>query len=134
VLLHDQPDLAHGPTFANLNGVDEEERKKAIKKAKKEQQRLEKAEADKQELKKASAANAKGADGEVKKEDTDPFGNKLVQTTEPLKDALKFLTPLLEFSPGDIRVQTAGFEVYIRRREFLSFLPFLRNATIDHAN
>lgn len=122
VLLHDQPDLAHGPMFADMNGVDEEERKKAIKKAKKEQQRLEKAEADKQELKKASAANAKGADGEVKKEDTDPFGNKLVQTTEPLKDALKFLTPLLEFSPGDIRAQTAGFEVYIRRREFLSSL------------
>lgn len=119
VLLHDHPDLAHGPMFAELNGADEEERKKAIKKAKKEQQRLEKIEAEKQELKKASAANAKGADGEVKKEDTDPLGNKLVQTTEPLKDALKFLSPLLEFSPGDIRAQTAGFEVYIRRREFL---------------
>lgn len=119
VLLHDYPDLAHGPMFAELNGADEEERKKAIKKAKKEQQRLEKIEAEKQELKKASAANAKGADGEVKKEDTDPLGNKLVQTTDPLKDALKFLSPLLEFSPGDIRAQTAGFEVYIRRREFL---------------
>jgi N-alpha-acetyltransferase 15/16, NatA auxiliary subunit len=122
VLLHDQPDLVHGPAFANLNGVDEEERKKAIKKAKKEQQRLEKAEAEKQDLKRASAANAKGADGEVKKEDTDPLGNKLVQTKEPLKDALKFLAPLLEFSPGDIDAQTAGFEVYIRRREFA--LPF----------
>lgn len=133
ILLHDKPDLALGPMFANLNTMDEEERKKALKKAKKEQQRLEKAEAEKQDLKKASAATAKGADGEVKKEDTDPSGSKLVQTKEPLKEALKFLTPLLELSPGDIRAQTAGFEVYLRRRGFSRFL-FLFEAIVNYAN
>jgi peptide alpha-N-acetyltransferase len=116
VLLHDQPDLAHGHMFASLNGTEGEDRKKALKKAKKEQQKLEKAEAEQRDLKKASAATAKSSDGETKKEDTDPTGTKLVQTTDPLKDSLKFLTPLLEYSPEDIRAQAAGFEVYIRRR------------------
>ena len=35
VLLHDQPDLAHGHMFASLNGAEGEDRKKAMKKAKK---------------------------------------------------------------------------------------------------
>ncbi|QKX55786.1 uncharacterized protein TRUGW13939_02884 [Talaromyces rugulosus] len=125
VLLHDQPDLAHGHMFASLNGAEGEDRKKALKKAKKEQQKLEKAEAERQDLKKASAATAKGSDGETKKEDTDPTGTKLVQTTDPLKDSLKFLAPLLEYSPEDIRVQAAGFEVYIRRQKYALALKCL---------
>lgn len=119
ILLHDNPDLAHGPLFAQLNSADGEdsaERRKALKKAKKEQQRLEKLEAEKREAQK-KASSAKGADGEVKKEDPDPLGNKLVQTQEPLKDAMKFLTPLLEFHPKKIEAQAAGFEVYLRRSE-----------------
>ncbi|KAH8697552.1 putative acetyltransferase catalytic subunit [Talaromyces proteolyticus] len=135
ILLHDQPDLAHGPMFANINGADGEDRKKALKKAKKEQQRLEKAEAERKDLKKASAATAKGADGETKKEDTDPTGTKLVQTKEPLKDSLKFLTPLLEYSPGNIDVQTTGFEVYIRRQKHALALKCLLAAhAIDSSN
>jgi peptide alpha-N-acetyltransferase len=122
VLLHDQPDLAHGPMGLGANGdiQDEAERKKALKKAKKEQQRLEKIEADKREARKAAAANAKSADGEVKKEDTDPLGNNLVQTKDPLNDAMKFLTPLLSLSPQNIEAQCLGFEVYIRRSKLYS--------------
>jgi N-alpha-acetyltransferase 15/16, NatA auxiliary subunit len=119
LLLHDQPDLAHGPLPGGINGSgggsgDSAERKKALKKAKREQQKLEKAEAEKREAKKISGT-AKGTDSETKKEDDDPLGSKLVQTQEPLKDAMKFLTPLLEHSPGNIETQVAGFEVYLRR-------------------
>lgn len=120
LLLHDQPDLAHGPIPSAVNGADaiaESERKKALKKAKKEQQRLEKIEAEKREARKA-AATTKGADGEVKKEDPDPLGNTLVQTQEPLKDVMKFLTPFLELSAQNIETQCLGFEVYLRRSKF----------------
>jgi N-alpha-acetyltransferase 15/16, NatA auxiliary subunit len=121
LLLHDQPDLAHRPMPGGINGVgddteDSAERKKALKKARREQQRLAKAEAEKRETKKANSA-AKGADGEAKKEDSDPLGTKLVQSKEPLKDAMKFLAPLLEHRSENIQAQTAGFEVYFRRSE-----------------
>lgn len=118
LLLHDEPDLVHGPMPSGINGIDatdESQRKRALKKAKKEQQRLEKIESDKRAARKAAAANAKSADGETKKEDPDPMGNTLVQTQDPLKDAMKFLTPLLEFTPQNIEVQCLGFEVYSRR-------------------
>ncbi|KAF7716912.1 N-terminal acetyltransferase A, auxiliary subunit [Penicillium ucsense] len=108
LLLHDEPDLEHGPNGLGVNGdvvMDENERKKALKKAKKEQQRLEKIEADKREARKAAAANAKSADGEVKKEDPDPLGNTLVQTKDPLNDAMKFLTPLLSLNAQNVEVQ-----------------------------
>ena len=123
LLLHDQPDLAHGPMPPTANGdsLNDEEKKKALKKAKKEQQRLEKIEADKREARKAAAANAKGIDGEVKKEDPDPFGNTLVQTKDPLGEAMKFLTPLLDLSSSSIEAQTLGFEVYSRRSKFTIF-------------
>ncbi|KAL2215787.1 NMDA receptor-regulated protein 1-domain-containing protein [Thermoascus aurantiacus ATCC 26904] len=138
LLLHDQPDLVHGPIPAGLNGaegdaVDSAERKKALKKAKREQQRLEKAEAEKREARKG--ATAKGADGETKKEDPDPLGTKLVQTQDPLKDAMKFLTPLLEHSPKKIEAQTIGFEVYLRRKKYLLALKCLLAAhAIDASN
>jgi peptide alpha-N-acetyltransferase len=111
ILLHDQPDLAHGPLGLGANGdiQDEAERKKALKKAKKERERLEKIEADKRE-----------ADGEVKKEDTDPLGNTLVQTKDPLNDAMKFLTPLLSLNSQKVEVQCLGFEVHIRRSKLYS--------------
>lgn len=118
LLLHDQPDLVHGPMTNGAKGsdaADDDERKKALKKAKREQQRLEKIESEKREARKAAAANAKSTDGEAKKEDDDPLGNKLVQTEDPLKDAMKFLTPLLESSPQNIEGQCLGFEVYTRR-------------------
>lgn len=93
LLLNDQPNLAHGP---NVNSDD---KKKAAKK-------------EKQEAKKTSG---KGADGEEKKEDPDPQGNELAKTKDPLKEATKFLTPLLEHSPKNIEAQCLGFEVYLRR-------------------
>ena len=121
IMLHDNPDLAHGPVLNGMNGVGNEggadaaERKRALKKAKREQQKMEKAEADKKEALKASKSNAKSADGEAKKEDSDPLGKTLSETKEPLQDAMRFLTPLLEFSPNSIGAQCIGFEVFFRR-------------------
>ena len=122
IMLHDTPDLAHGPMMNGVNGkdggADAAERKKALKKAKREQQKMEKAEADKKEALKASKASAKGADGENKKDDPDPLGKALAETKEPLVEAMKFLNPLLEFSPENIEVQHVGFEVFMRRSEY----------------
>jgi N-alpha-acetyltransferase 15/16, NatA auxiliary subunit len=125
VLLYDSPDLVHGPIPNGVNGdgqnaqANAAERKKAVKKAKKEQQRLEKAEADKKEALRTTKSIAKSADGEAKQEDPDPLGKVLVETKEPLQDAMKFLTPLLDLNPGNIEAQCMGFEVYFRRRESL---------------
>ncbi|KAL5000543.1 NMDA receptor-regulated protein 1-domain-containing protein [Aspergillus recurvatus] len=136
ILLHDQPDLAHGP-LPEINGSDgdDAERKKALKKAKKEQQRLEKLEQEKREAARKAAANPKSLDGEVKKEDPDPLGNKLAQTQEPLKEALKFLTPLLEHCPKSIEAQCLGFDVHLRRGKYALALKCLAAAhSIDASN
>ena len=125
ILLHDEPDLVHGPIASGANGttkdgkVDAAERKKAVKKAKREQEKMEKAEADKKALSKASKPTPKSEDVDSKKEDQDPFGKALVETKEPLLDAMKFLTPLLESSPGLIEAQEVGFAVFMRRKKYL---------------
>lgn len=122
VLLHDKPSLAQTSLTNGVNGefskLDKAERKKAQKKARKDQERKEQEEAEKKDAKK-TAGNV-GADGETKKEDKDPTGQELLQTVDPLGDAMKFVTPLLEFSPKNIDAQLASFEVFIRRSEFLS--------------
>lgn len=94
-LLHDKPELAKPQT----NGS-------AAKKAKK---------AKKEDEKKAPAKPALDADGQPKKEDTDPQGVKLRETTTPLEDAMKFLSPLLQSSPKSVEAQNVGFEVFFRR-------------------
>lgn len=125
VLLHDEPDLVHGPVASGLNGTGKDgkaeaaERKKAVKKAKREQEKMEKADADKKALSKASKPTPKSEDVDAKKEDQDPFGKTLVETKEPLLDAMKFLTPLLESSPGLVEAQEVGFEVFMRRKKYL---------------
>jgi peptide alpha-N-acetyltransferase len=115
--------LADKPSANGVNGADGEDgedalaKKKAAKKAKKEQQRLEK-EAAEQQAKQDPNKGGKEKDGEVKKKDEDPLGLKLAETTDPLGDAMKFINPLLQFSPKNINAQFAGFEVYMRRSKF----------------
>ena len=121
ILLHDNPYLAHGslPNGVNANGkLDPNESKKAAKKARKEKEKQDQIDAEKKDAK--QTAGASSTDGEVKKVDTDPNGEKLAQTVEPLKDAMKFLDPLLEFSPKNLEAQRVGFEVFIRRSMCLS--------------
>jgi peptide alpha-N-acetyltransferase len=125
LMLFDNPDLVHGPIMESANGSGKDgestaaERKKALKKAKREQEKMEKAEADKKAAMKASKPTPKSDDSEGKKEDTDPLGKQLVETKEPLKDAMKFLGPLLEFCPDVVGAQLVGFEVYMRRKKYL---------------
>ena len=114
ILLHEKPHLAHGnlPNGVNGTSMDANERKKAARKAKKAQEKQEQVEAEKKDAKKTAGANP---EGEQKKEDKDPEGRLLVQTAEPLNDAMKFVTPMLEFSPKSLEAQKACFEVFLRR-------------------
>ena len=117
VMLFDNPDLAHGHLTNGINGdkANSAERKKAEKKARKEREKQEKLEAEKKDAKKLPAVDQ---NGDPKKEDKDPKGEKLLQTSEPLAEAMKFITPLLEFSPKNVEAQQAGFEVFLRRSKF----------------
>lgn len=116
--------MADKPVSNGTNGTtnsdadDVTEKKKAAKKARKAAEKAEKEAASKKEPNKP----VKDSEGEVKKADEDPQGLKLAATTEPLTDAIKFLTPLLEFSPKNIEAQLIGFEVYSRRRK-VHFFP-----------
>jgi peptide alpha-N-acetyltransferase len=112
IKIHDKP-LSNGTNgTTHGDGDDAAERKKAAKKARKEAQKAERdAAAKKVEPNKAG----KDVDPTTKKVDDDPDGLKLAATIEPMQDAMKFLNPLLEFSPKSIAAQLAGFEVFIRR-------------------
>lgn len=122
--------LADKPSANGANGADEDDaedaaaKKKAAKKAKKEQQRLEKEAAERQA--KQDPNKAKDKEGEEKKRDEDPLGLKLAATEDPLGEAMKFVTHLLQFSPKNINAQFAGFEVYMRRSKltFLALFSF----------
>lgn len=116
IKIHDKP-LTNGTNgSANANGEDAAERKKAAKKARKEAQKAEReAAAKKAEPNKPTPQG----DADAKKKDDDPDGAKLAATTEPMTDAMKFLTPLLQFSPNSLDAQIAGFEVYMRRSKIL---------------
>jgi len=115
--------LADKPSANGVNGADGDDaedalaKKKAAKKARKEQQRLEKEAAEQQAKQDPNKASK---EGEVKKQDDDPFGLKLADTTDPLGDAMKYINPLLQFSPKNINAQFAGFEVYMRRSKFFA--------------
>lgn len=118
IQLADKPHLAHG-SLANggegavdFDSMSTAERKKALKKAKREAQKQYEKEAAERAAKKDER---KASDEGAKKEDDDPLGHKLAQTTDPLEDAMKFLTPLLEFSPLRLEAQTQGFEVFLRK-------------------
>ena len=119
VMLHDHPHLANENMTNGMNGgldkMDSAERKKAQKKAKKEREKQEQIEAEKKDAKKIAGGNL---DGEIQKEDKDPKGTKLLQTSEPLTDAMKFVTPLLEYSSKNVEAQHAGFEIFIRRSKY----------------
>lgn len=107
------------------------EKKKAAKKAKKELQKAEREAQEKAAKQDPNKAGQKGkqADAEAaKKKDEDPLGLKLAATKTPLDDAVKFLVPLLQFSPKSIEGQLAGFEVFIRRHKYVLALGCLNAA------
>lgn len=112
--MYDKSQTPNGVNGASEeNGDDAAERKKAAKKAKKEAQKAEKEAAEK--VAKQDPNKVTKKDELAKKKDDDPNGTKLAATMDPLGEATKFLTPLLQYSPRSIDAQIAGFEVYIRR-------------------
>lgn len=128
IQLSDKPHLAHcslanGGEGANFDSMNTADRKKALKKARREAQKQQEKEAAERAAKK-DEKKITGDEG-VKKEDDDLKGEKLVQTTDPLGDAMKFLTPLLELSPQRLEVQLQGFEVFLRRKKYLLALKCL---------
>lgn len=127
IKLHDNPDLAQGDK-PDLTNLDPSERKKALKKLQREQEKVKKAEADRKAAAQAKATAPKNEDGETKKEDTDPNGEKLLATKEPLEAALRFLRPMIELSPRNIDAQNIGFKVQLRRNKALLALKCLNAA------
>jgi N-alpha-acetyltransferase 15/16, NatA auxiliary subunit len=112
IRIHDKP-LSNGTNGTTHGGEDDAtERKKAAKKARKEAQKAERDAA----LKRAEQSKtSKDVDPATKKVDDDPEGLKLASTADPMQESMKFLIPLLEFSPKNIAAQLAGFEVFIRK-------------------
>lgn len=98
------------------NGEDDAEKRKAARKARKEQQRLEREAAE--QASKQDPNKPVPVDAEGKKKDDDPHGLKLAATTEPLKEAMAFVEPLLKYSPKSLAAQLAGFDVHLRRSKF----------------
>ncbi|KAK4176653.1 putative NMDA receptor-regulated protein 1 [Triangularia setosa] len=132
--MYDKPEGLNGANGNNANGDDAAEKKKAAKKAKKEAQKAEKEAAERAAKQNPNKAQ-KDKEEEVKKKDDDPNGVKLAETKDPLGDAMKFLEPLLQFSPKNIEGQIAGFEVYIRRKKYLLAAKCLKAAQVldkDH--
>lgn len=126
IQLSDKPYLAHDSLangckgdvdFDDMNSAD---RKKALKKARKEAQKQQ----EKEVAERAAKKDEKKGMGEegVKKDGDDPRGEKLAQTADPLGDAMKFLNPLLEFSPQRLQVLIQGFEVFMRRSISLPYI------------
>ncbi|KAF8539178.1 NMDA receptor-regulated protein 1-domain-containing protein [Trichophaea hybrida] len=133
IKLSDYPVLGQGAMTngdaAKYESMTEAERKRAMKKAKKESQKAQEKQAAAAAIKKDDKnKNAQVAEGEVKKEDTDPHGIALARTETPLEEAWKWLRPLLEMSPERLETQLAGFEVQLRRRKWPLALQCLNKA------
>ena len=110
-----------GEDGANGGAEDEAEKRKAAKKARKEQQRLEREAAE--QASKQDPNKPVPAGEEAKKKDDDPLGLKLAATKDPLKDAMMFVEPLLKFSPKSLAAQLAGFDVHLRRSKLTPHFP-----------
>jgi N-alpha-acetyltransferase 15/16, NatA auxiliary subunit len=106
----------------DFDKMDANEQKKALKKAKREQEkeeRAKKAEEERAGVKEPHKSNnKKDAEGAGRKEDTDPNGAKLVSTKTPLEDAMPYVSYILEFSPKSLQGQLVSFDVYLRRSKY----------------
>lgn len=133
IKLSDYPVLGQGAMTngdaAKYESMTDAERKRAMKKAKKQAQRAQEKQAAAAAVKKDDKnKNAQVAEGEVKKEDTDPHGIALARTETPLEEAWRWLRPLLEMSPDRLEVQLSGFEVQTRRAKWTLALQCLHRA------
>lgn len=123
IKLYETPCLSQGAMAngeaAKYESMTEAERKRAMKKARKEAQKAQDKSAALAVTKKDEKnKNAQVAEGEIKKEDTDPHGIALARTETPLEEAVRWLKPLLANAPEHIESQLAAFEVELRRRKW----------------
>ncbi|ORE13778.1 N-terminal acetyltransferase A, auxiliary subunit [Rhizopus microsporus] len=68
---------------------------------------------------KPKTEEAAKAKTDKKATDSDPDGEKYVNTEQPLVEALKFIKPLELLTPESAEVNALGFEVYIRQNKLL---------------
>ncbi|WBW75056.1 NatA N-acetyltransferase complex regulatory subunit Naa15 [Schizosaccharomyces osmophilus] len=138
--LFDHPFARYGPKPAEyeklLQGnLDEEERKKLMKKLKKDNsKRHERAE----KIKETDKARAKSEDGTPVKFDEDPLGEELVSTNTPLKDAQKYMDKLLSVSKENPTTLLLAAKLYGRQGDSEAANHYLEQATQildqDHAS
>ncbi|WRT68302.1 uncharacterized protein IL334_005278 [Kwoniella shivajii] len=103
-------------TEEKFSAEEEAERKKQAKKA-------QKAEA---KAKKAAATSGEKSDPPVP--DSDPTGTQLLKTETPLDDALKLWKPLERLAANRVETWTTGYEILIRKKQYLAALRCLKTA------
>ncbi|KAI8884470.1 N-terminal acetyltransferase A, auxiliary subunit [Backusella circina FSU 941] len=124
--LADKP--KNGDEFDETN-MTEAEKKKARNKARKAALKGQQAPEAKKEKAKEEATKQKSD----KNADTDPNGEKYVNTAKPLDDALLFVKPLERLTPDSAQVHALGFEIYLRQEKYLLAVKALSKlAKIGH--
>ncbi|EPY52093.1 NatA N-acetyltransferase complex subunit [Schizosaccharomyces cryophilus OY26] len=129
--LFDHPFARYGPKPADYDkllqgNLDEEERKKTMKKLKKDlSKRQERAE----KIKETDKARAKSEDGTPVKFDEDPLGEELVATNTPLKDAQKYMDKLLSIPIENSETLLLAAKLYGRQGDLEAANRYLEQAT-----
>ncbi|KAI0766255.1 NMDA receptor-regulated protein 1-domain-containing protein [Irpex lacteus] len=121
VQLHDDPSLVKKSSPSSMLT---EAEKKAKKKAKKAAQKVQ------EDVKKAAQGTAvedKGLELGPSKDD-DPDGTKLLQATDPLERAAKFVAPLAAQAQDNVRAWVAIYDVAVRRSKYLQAAQALSRA------
>lgn len=125
--LADKPKNANG---ADENNMTEAEKKKAKSKARKAELKAQ----DTNKMKKEEPQNPKKQDAK-RPVDQDPNGEKYLNTTTPLEDALQFIKPLQLLAPNDVETHALGFEIYLRQSMWLLALRCLvKTSEIDKSH
>jgi peptide alpha-N-acetyltransferase len=96
-------------TIVNTAAMTDAERKKALKKARKAEQKQQEAAALASKEVQLQGKNSK------KKVDLDPLGNKYIENIKPLDDVIKFLRPLNTLSPDYLEGWLLACQVYQRK-------------------
>ena len=94
-----------------------------IKKKKKKQL---KEQAKKKQVSKAASVDVKNDSMSEDKEQDKLDPNTLARTTDPLSEAMKFLTPLQNFAMRRIQTHTLAYEVYKRKHKYLLMAQAIR--------
>ncbi|KTW25793.1 hypothetical protein T552_03406 [Pneumocystis carinii B80] len=113
VLLHDHPDLKNNLNYTDSNVFNNKETLK---------------QAENIQLQNNNLNNKKSKENEKLDFDDDPNGNKLIQTENPLQDALRFLLPLQSLTLDNIQIYILGFEIYFRQKNYSQALKCILNA------